>query len=45
MKMVVNTIMGCMMASFAEGLGLSEKSGLKKRKKDDLLRLLYYHYH
>jgi glyoxylate/succinic semialdehyde reductase len=37
MKLVVNMIMGCMMASFAEGLALAEKSGLKK---EDLLEVI-----
>ena len=31
MKLVVNMVMGTMMASFAEGLALTEKAGLSQQ--------------
>ena len=39
-KLVVNMIMGCMMASFAEGLALAEKSGLKKEVLLEVIKQL-----
>ncbi|CAG9464944.1 unnamed protein product [Pedinophyceae sp. YPF-701] len=39
MKLVVNGVMGSMMASFAEGMALAEKTGLKKETMVEVLGL------
>lgn len=39
MKLVVNAVMGAMMASFAEGMGLAEQMGLKKQDLIDVIAL------
>lgn len=39
MKLVVNMVMGSMMAAFAEGLSLAEKSGLKKSDMLEVVKL------
>lgn len=48
MKLVVNMVMGSMMASFAEGLTLAEKAGLKKEdfiEACSLADLSHCHWH